>query len=246
MQHSFDVEIAQKYGVNAAIILNNLEHWIKKNEANGINNFDGNFWTFNSRRAYREIFPYMGERQINTAFQKLIEGGIIETGNYNKSAYDRTLWYALTEKGKAILHYDGFHSDVLSNGKSENVEPIPYINTNKNTDINTDIKHIVEFLNEKAGTNYKATSKTTKESINARIKEGFTVADFETVINKKCEEWLGTEWEKFLRPSTLFGTKFEGYLNAKTSKRKEEGYANSRKRSAERADEKWGRFGQYF
>ena len=46
-----------------------------------------------------------------------------------------------------------------------------------------------------------------------------TVDDFKTVIDKKCDEWIGTEWEKYLRPETLFGTKFEGYLNAKTTKK---------------------------
>lgn len=74
---------------------------------------------------------------------------------------------------------------------------------------------IISYLNEKAGTNYRAGSKKTQSCIHARIKEGFTLEDFETVIDKKCMEWTGTEFEKFLRPETLFGTKFEGYLNAR-------------------------------
>lgn len=74
---------------------------------------------------------------------------------------------------------------------------------------------IVEYLNEKAGTRYKASSAKTKTAIRARFEEGFTEADFRCVIDKKCAEWIGTEWERFLRPETLFGTKFEGYLNAK-------------------------------
>lgn len=76
-------------------------------------------------------------------------------------------------------------------------------------------KHIVDYLNAKAGTQYKASCKDTKAKIDARLAENFTVTDFETVIDKKCEEWRGTEWEKFLRPLTLFGPKFESYLNAK-------------------------------
>ena len=51
--------------------------------------------------------------------------------------------------------------------------------------------------------------------IHARCEEGFTVDDFKKVIDKKCAEWMGTDWEKYLRPETLFGTKFEGYLNQK-------------------------------
>lgn len=80
--------------------------------------------------------------------------------------------------------------------------------------------HVVSYLNEKAGTRYKATSEKTKAVIRARASEGFTLDDFKTVIDKKCAEWIGTEWEKFLRPETLFGTKFEGYLNAKAIARK--------------------------
>lgn len=77
-------------------------------------------------------------------------------------------------------------------------------------------EEIILYLNKKAGTSYKPNSKTTQQHINARLSEGFTVEDFKTVIDKKCAEWLGTEWEKYLRPTTLFGTKFENYLNQKT------------------------------
>jgi uncharacterized phage protein (TIGR02220 family)/predicted phage replisome organizer len=75
-------------------------------------------------------------------------------------------------------------------------------------------KYIVDYLNQKAGTNYKASTKKTKTCIHARLEEGFTQDDFITVIDKKCAEWLGTEFEQYLRPETLFGTKFESYLNA--------------------------------
>jgi uncharacterized phage protein (TIGR02220 family) len=82
-------------------------------------------------------------------------------------------------------------------------------------------KTIITYLNEKAGTNYKPTSRKTQNCINARIEEGFTVEDFKTVIDKKCAEWLTTDFEQYLRPSTLFGTKFESYLNA-PSKQKQQ------------------------
>ena len=81
---------------------------------------------------------------------------------------------------------------------------------------------IIAHLNEKAGTNYKASSKATQTCIHARLAEGFTQDDFFAVIDKKCAEWIGTDYEKFLRPSTLFGTKFESYLNAKVTKQKQE------------------------
>ena len=70
-------------------------------------------------------------------------------------------------------------------------------------------------MNEKAGTKYKSTSKNTTRHIQARINEGYTLEDFKTVIDKKCSEWLNTDMEKYLCPETLFGSKFEKYLNQK-------------------------------
>ena len=81
--------------------------------------------------------------------------------------------------------------------------------------MNETCKQIIDFLNIRAGTNYRASSKKTQTCIHARLKEGFIIDDFMIVIDKKAQEWIGTEYEKFLRPETLFGTKFEGYLNAK-------------------------------
>lgn len=78
-------------------------------------------------------------------------------------------------------------------------------------------KIVVSHLNQKAGTKYKPSTPKTKTAIHARLSEGFTLDDFKTVIDKKCAEWLGTDLEKYLRPETLFGTKFEGYLNAKVT-----------------------------
>lgn len=98
-------------------------------------------------------------------------------------------------------------------------------NKGDNTSINNkDINIIVDYLNSKAGTNYKASTQTTQKHINARIAEGFTVADFKTVIDKKTKEWKGGEMEKYLRPETLFGTKFEGYLNARSSEQPKQKY----------------------
>lgn len=79
---------------------------------------------------------------------------------------------------------------------------------------------IVQYLNMRTGAKYKSSTSKTKQLINARVNEGFTVDDFKTVIDKKCVEWDGTEFEKFLRPNTLFGTKFESYLNQKVVKSK--------------------------
>ena len=75
-------------------------------------------------------------------------------------------------------------------------------------------KEIVNYLNQRTGSQYRSSTQKTKRLIRARWNEGFMLEDFETVIDKKCVEWMGDEeMEKYLRPPTLFGTKFESYLN---------------------------------
>ena len=74
-------------------------------------------------------------------------------------------------------------------------------------------KEIIEHLNQKSGKNYRYSSKATQKHIKARIKEGFTLEDFKRVIDWKVSRWIGTDMEQYLRPETLFGTKFESYLN---------------------------------
>ena len=80
-------------------------------------------------------------------------------------------------------------------------------------------KTVISYLNKKAGTNYKASSEKTKTLVKARMQEGFTEADFYTVIDNKVEEWGkppragAKDMRPFIRPVTLFGTKFEAYLN---------------------------------
>lgn len=283
MQHHFDIYIAEQYGILEAILLNHFEFWIAKNEANETNYYDGDYWTYNSTKALQKLFPYVSQRKIQNALKHLIDEGVLMTGNYNKSAYDRTLWYAFTEKGKCIMQKCKMEDANLSNQLCNNVQPIPDNNTYNDKDNNiycrvneelnnedchtiinksqnqqvenptsteqdvnalreyikclkkeiemlkeengneNKIEHkglysaIVDELNNVCGTHYKASTKTTRDLIDARIKEGFTENDFFTVIAKKASTWKGTKMEQYLRPQTLFGTKFESYLNEKIS-----------------------------
>lgn len=78
------------------------------------------------------------------------------------------------------------------------------------------VEEVVSHLNQRAGTHYKATTANTRKLIKARLKEGFTVNEIKLVIDKKCADWLNNrDMVKYLRPETLFGPKFESYLNAK-------------------------------
>lgn len=74
---------------------------------------------------------------------------------------------------------------------------------------------IIEYLNMKTGSKFKPTTKPYIQAIRSRLKEGYTVDDFKTVIDKKCREWKGTKLEKYLTPKTLFApSHFDTYLNS--------------------------------
>ena len=90
----------------------------------------------------------------------------------------------------------------------------------ENEQTNNTCTEVIEYLNLKAQTRYRSSTPKTKQLIRARLSEGFILDDFKIVIDNKVSDWKGTEWEKFLRPETLFGTKFEGYLNARQTVQK--------------------------
>ena len=81
------------------------------------------------------------------------------------------------------------------------------------SDKSDDVKTVIDYLNQKNGTSYRASSKKNKSLINARFSDGYSVDDFKKVIDIKSNDWIGTDMAKFFRPETLFGNKFDGYLN---------------------------------
>jgi hypothetical protein len=152
MQHSFDIDIASEYGMLEAVLINNFWYWIEKNRANGVNYHEGRYWTYNSTKALCELFPYATEKKIKYALKRLREEDILMVGNFNKAAYDRTLWYAFTDKGYGLVQNGTMHrtkstysigqNGTMDRTKWDNaldtgVRPIPNINTNIKPYINT-------------------------------------------------------------------------------------------------------------
>ena len=140
MQHHFDVELAQRYGLTEAILLNHFSYWIELNQANGKNFFDGRYWTFCSVKAFSEIFPYLTPKKIRVALAHLQEAGLLVTGNFNRSAYDRTLWYAFSDLGISILPKGQMEIPEMANQNCPKGEPIPDNKTDIETDNETDIE----------------------------------------------------------------------------------------------------------
>ena len=238
MNFSFDGEFAKEHGVNEAIMYQYFSYWIAKNKANDKHFYDGYTWTYNSQKALTELFPFWNRAKIQRIISSLENQGLLIKGNYNQLAYDRTTWYALPKFEQSVVQNQTVNCSDLNNVQFKNEQPIPinYQLTKQltNKDIKDIVEHsptepvpyqeVVEYLNQKTGKNFKHTSKVTQRHIRARLAEGLTVSDFKQVIDKKCSDWLRDQkMKEYLRPETLFGTKFESYLNSKTTTAKQTG-----------------------
>ena len=163
------------------------------------------------------------ERIINTELKKMIEAGFIKLikkgskGNFSIYQIIKTSEMSVTN-AYVIGNSKDSNSNVLEGKEVTNAYVIGNPNSKNKEKENNIYSEVIKYLNEKANTNYRASTKNTQSFISARLKEGFTVEDFKKVIDVKAENWLGTDFEKYLRPTTLFGTKFENYLNEANKK----------------------------
>lgn len=159
-------------------------------------------------------FCQCSESKVSTAISKLIKLGYLYVQSFD--GRQRVLKSRLSYFKRQELKDE---NPAFDNSRESNTD----IKTPKNTDRKEIYKSIINHLNEKSGMNYRASSAATQKHINARLAEGYTLENFFSVIDKKCAEWKGTDMEKYLRPETLFGSKFENYLNAPASRRQMRG-----------------------
>jgi hypothetical protein len=118
MEHSFNIHHAQRYGLHEAIMIKNFQFWIVKNRANKTHNHDGRTWTYNSVRAFEEIFPYLTTWQIRKCLDSLVSQGILVKGNFHKNGYERSSWYAFANESLFLDSQIDLCS--TSNGVDEN------------------------------------------------------------------------------------------------------------------------------
>ena len=171
MNHSFNVEVATKYGMLEAVLLENINFWVAKNKANEKNFYDGFYWTYNSITALSKLFPYASRATIFRALHNLEDDLLIIAGNYNKVASDKTKCFNFTKKGELLLNGTeacqpesnaGSGNNAFQNETTlfQNETTLPYINTDINPDVNltvsndtvrrTDVQRVAEHWNQLA------------------------------------------------------------------------------------------------
>lgn len=151
----------------------------------------------------------------------------IRSDRYNETVYTE-------EKNQLSTNKNGQYQIGMSSGIPDDNQRLPQVRLGKDrigkdskeTMSSSDehdripYKEVVDYLNEKTGSKYRHATKKTKTLIQARVAEGFTLENFKKVINVKTDEWLyDSKMKNYLRPETLFGTKFESYLNQPEKKK---------------------------
>ena len=164
------------------------------------------------------LFPFQSQfDRDNESYQKVVDRN---KNNGLKGGRPKKQDEAKKPTGLSGISEDPKKADSVSgsvNGSDSVKEVIKDLLSSKPDSI-----LVLQYLNDSLGTKYKATTKAHIANINARIEEGHSVDDLKAVVNSKKIEWGNDPaMAQYLRPQTLFGNKFQGYLvSAKTPPKK--------------------------
>lgn len=124
LHHSFDIDLAKRYGVECAILIHHFQHWIRVNRRCKRNIRDGKCWTFQTRKEIQAHFGYWTFEEVKYLCEKLVALDVLVTANYNKIKIDKTLWYAF--KNEELFGVDDESSNkVYEREKSPSRGKIP-------------------------------------------------------------------------------------------------------------------------
>lgn len=222
-------KLAVEIGLNEAIFVQQLHYWINGRSGKFI---QGKKWVYNTYKDWEEQFPFWSNATVRRVINSCEKQEMIITSSaYNRAGFDKTKWYTVNYE-----HINRLSNSIAQNEQracskratafAQNEQPntIDYQETTTETTNKTyspaeaepriPYKEIVDHLNKAVGSQYRHTTSKTQALIKARFKEGFDLEDFKQVVEIKAKQWKNDkEMAKYLRPETLFGTKFEGYLN---------------------------------
>ena len=237
-----DTDLAVVIGLKEAVVAQQLNYWLHSKSAKIIN---GRRWIYNTYEKWqKDSFPFFTIATIRRTFGSLEKQKIVLTGNFNKAGFDKTKWYSIDEErlDELMSRRCAQNEQTMCSKRADGAAQNEQTNTRYYTETTTDkdiyssatagqskskiqknsssvtklCKEVISYLNEKLGTKYKPNSAISKRLIDARAKEGYSIDDFKQVIDNKCATWSNDQkMSKYLRPQTLFGTKFESYLNEK-------------------------------
>ena len=218
--------LAKEIGLNEAIMLQQMHYWLLKSS----NEFKGVKWFYKTLEEWQTEFPFWSAMTIRRTLGSLEKQKIIKIGNFNKKKFDKTKWYTIdyqrvnrrcvqneqtmcSNRTDGCVQFEQTYTREYTENTTENnnnvseEKPLKVVWTEET-------KHIIDYLNKRTGKKYSVKTKKTAQLIHKLLDNGFTVEDFEKVIDIKCKQWLNNDkMNQYLRPRTLFSEKFEDYLN---------------------------------
>ena len=227
-------DVVRMFGIETAFMLSNLA------EAESMLS-DENGWFYQTHDTVENMTGLSRHKQ-DVAIEKLEKEGIlhkqvrgIPAKRYFKLDYKSLANKFVKNSQTSMQKNDKLDCEKLTTNKESNIKNVNKESNNKDT-MSSFNEHdhipyseIIEYLNKKTKSQYRSTTKKTKNLIKARYNDGFVIDDFKIVIDTKSAEWLNdNKMNKFLRPETLFGTKFESYLNQKFVNNRTEYDANAK------------------
>lgn len=212
-----------------------LRYFIDFKESNGMNTreVEGHIYYWLRYDAVLREFPIfrMKKCTVQSRFFKLRDAGMLthlvvrEKGTYSFFGIGENYKELITREGAEAENSKGMDEESKGCGfKSTTNNPSTKDSStkiNKNLLLEKSAFEIIEYLNLKTGKNFRSSTKITIRLIKARLSEGFTIEDFKTVIDNMKYKWTGTKFQQYLVPTTLFGNKFETYLNQERKPEKE-------------------------
>lgn len=218
--------LAKEIGLNEAIMLQQMHYWVLKSS----NEFKGVKWFYKTLEEWQTEFPFWSVMTIRRTLGSLEKQKIIKIGNFNKKKFDKTKWYTIdyqrvnrrcvqneqtmcSNRTDGCVQFEQTYTREYTETTTENNNNVPEEKPLKVV-WTEETKHIIDYLNKRTGKKYSVKTKKTAQLIHKLLDNGFTVEDFERVIDIKCKQWLNNEkMNQYLRPRTLFSEKFEDYLN---------------------------------
>ena len=218
--------LAREIGLNEAIMLQQMHYWLLKSS----NEFEGVKWFYKTLEDWQTEFPFWSAMTIRRTLSSLEKQKVIKIGNYNKKKFDKTKWYTIEYQcvNRRCVQNEQTMCSNRTDGCVQNEQTYTREYTETTTENNKNVseekplkvvwteetKHIIDYLNKRTGKKYSVKTKKTAQLIHKLLDNGFTVEDFERVIDIKCKQWLNNgKMNQYLRPRTLFSEKFEDYLN---------------------------------
>lgn len=228
--------LAKEIGLNEAIMLQQMHYWLLKSA----NEFTGVKWFYKTLEEWQTEFPFWSAMTIRRTLGSLEKQKIIKIGNFNKKKFDKTKWYTIDYQrvNRRCVQNEQTMCSSCTDGYVQNEQTYTREYTETTTENNNNVseekpskvdwtdetRHIIDYLNKRSGKKWSVKTKKTVQLIHKLLDNGFTVEDFEKVIDFKCKQWLNNEeMNKYLRPETLFGGKFERYLNEAPARPKQQG-----------------------